>query len=192
MAPTPPVVVLSGPSGTGKSTLLKRLFAEHPDSFGFSVSHTTRAPRAGETDGVEYHFTTPEKFQELVNSNAFIEHATFAGRSYGTSLAAVRDVTSKGRACILDIEMEGVKQVKKKPELNAKFVFVKPPSVEELEKRLRGRGTESEEAVQKRLGQALKELEFAETPGIHDKIIVNGDLDRAYKELDEYIMAQLK
>jgi guanylate kinase len=80
----------------------------------------------------------------------------------------------------------------KKSDLNAKFVFVKPPSVEELEKRLRGRGTETEEAVQKRLDQALKELEFAQTPGIHDKIIVNDDLDRAYKELDEYIMAQLE
>jgi guanylate kinase len=80
----------------------------------------------------------------------------------------------------------------KKSDLNAKFVFVKPPSVEELEKRLRGRGTETEEAVRKRLDQALKELEFAQTPGIHDKIIVNDDLDRAYKELDEYIMAQLE
>ncbi|KAF8245171.1 guanylate kinase [Wilcoxina mikolae CBS 423.85] len=192
MAPitTPPVIVLSGPSGTGKSTLLKRLFADHPDSFGFSVSHTTRSPRAGETDGVEYHFVTAEKFQELIKDNAFIEHATFAGRSYGTSFAAVKAVTKQGRACILDIEMEGVKQVKQS-DLNAKFVFVKPPSVAELEARLRGRGTENEEAVQKRLQQAILELEFAETPGAHDKVIVNDNLDRAYKELDEYIMGCL-
>ncbi|KAI5791369.1 P-loop containing nucleoside triphosphate hydrolase protein [Pyronema domesticum] len=186
----PPVIVLSGPSGTGKSTLLKRLFADHPESFGFSVSHTTRGPRAGETDGVEYHFVTPEKFQELVAENAFIEHATFAGRSYGTSIAAVKDVTKQGRACILDIEMEGVKQVKNS-DLNAKFVFVQPPSVEELEKRLRGRGTETEEAIQKRLSAAIKELDFAAIPGTHDKIIINDDLERAYKELDDYIMGLL-
>ncbi|KAI5778414.1 P-loop containing nucleoside triphosphate hydrolase protein [Geopyxis carbonaria] len=192
MAPTstPPVIVLSGPSGTGKSTLLKRLFADHPNSFGFSVSHTTRGPRAGEKNGVEYHFVTLEEFEQLVKDGAFIEHAQFAGRCYGTSIAAVKDVTAQGRACILDIEMEGVKQVKKS-DLNAKFVFVKPPSVAELEKRLRGRGTEDEGAVQKRLEQAIKELEFADTPGVHDRVVVNDDLERAYKELDGYIMSCL-
>ncbi|TGZ81909.1 guanylate kinase [Ascodesmis nigricans] len=192
MAPvtTPPVIVISGPSGAGKSTLLKRLFANYPDSFGFSVSHTTRPPRAGERDGIEYHFVTPDHFTQLIADNKFIEHATFAGKSYGTSIQAVKDVVNKGRACILDIEMEGVKQVKK-TDLDAKFLFVAPPSVEELEKRLRGRGTESEDAVQKRLEQAVKELEYSKVDGVHDRVVVNDDFEKAYKELNEWIVGVL-
>lgn len=136
---------------------------------------------------MHYHYVTYDEFQTLVSQDAFIENAQFAGKCYGTSFAAVKDVTAKGRVCILDIEMEGVKQVKKS-DLVARFVFVKPPSMEDLEKRLRGRGTEDEESLQKRLDQAKKELEFAETPGIHDEVIVNDDLDRAYGQLETYIM----
>ena len=99
-------IVISGPSGAGKSTILKRLFAEFPDRFGFSVSHTTRAPRAGEENGREYHFTTKEKFLELVEQGGFIEHAQFGGNHYGTSIRAVEEIAERGRVCILDIEME--------------------------------------------------------------------------------------
>ncbi|KAL4868194.1 hypothetical protein BDV12DRAFT_107106 [Aspergillus spectabilis] len=180
-------VVVSGPSGTGKSTLLKRLFAEFPDTFGFSVSHTTRAPRPGEQHAREYYFTTKEDFLDLVSKNGFIEHAQFGGNHYGTSVQAVKDIAAKERICILDIEMEGVKQVKK-TDLNARFLFLAPPSVEELEKRLRGRGTETEESLQKRLTQAKSELEYAQQPGAHDKIVVNDDLETAYKELRDYIV----
>jgi len=183
-------IVISGPSGTGKSTLLKRLFAAHPGTFGFSVSHTTRAPRAGDTDGVEYHFVTREKFESLIVENAFIEHAQFSGNYYGTSIAAIKDVSNKGLVCILDIEMEGVKQVKK-TDLNAKFIFLKPPSLAILEDRLKNRGSETADSLQKRLAQAEKELEYAEQPGAHDKIIVNEDLDTAFKELDAYILSLL-
>ena len=125
----------------------------------------------------------------MVKNSLFIEHATFAGKSYGTSIQAVKDVTAKGQACILDIEMEGVKQVKKS-DLNARFVFVKPPSVEELERRLRGRGTENEEAVVKRLEQAKAELAFAEE-GVHDYTVVNDDVERAFEELEKWILEQL-
>lgn len=152
---------------------------------------TTRLPRAGETNGVEYHFVTAEVFKELIDEGKFIEHAEFAGRRYGTSVQAVKDVVNKGRACVLDIEMEGVKQVKKYDDLEAKFVFVKPPSVEELEKRLKGRGTESEEAIRKRLDQAVKELEYAEGEGVHDVVIVNDNLETAYQRLHGYIMGLL-
>ena len=102
----PRPIVVSGPSGAGKSTLLKRLFDKYPDRFGFSVSHTTRAPRPGEEDGVAYNFTTKDAFQNLVAENGFIEHAQFGSNLYGTSVQAVKTVAEKGRTCILDIEME--------------------------------------------------------------------------------------
>lgn len=99
-------MVISGPSGAGKSTLLKKLFAAHPGRFGFSISHTTRNPRAGEENGREYHFVTRDDFKSLVSANGFIEHAEFGGNFYGTSVQAVKDIAEKGQICILDIEME--------------------------------------------------------------------------------------
>ncbi|KAL3459965.1 guanylate kinase-domain-containing protein [Aspergillus heterothallicus] len=180
-------VVVSGPSGTGKSTLLKKLFVEFPDTFGFSISHTTRTPRPGEEHGREYFFTTKEDFLDLVSRNGFIEHAQFGGNFYGTSVAAVKEIAAKEKICILDIEMEGVKQVKK-TDLNARFLFLAPPSVEELERRLRSRGTETEESLEKRLTQAKNELEFSKQPGAHDKIVINDDLETAYTELREFIV----
>ncbi|KZF25718.1 guanylate kinase [Xylona heveae TC161] len=180
-------VVVSGPSGAGKSTLLKRLFAAHPNVFGFSVSHTTRSPRAGEQHGRDYYFATKDDFLKLVDEGGFIEHAQFGGNYYGTSVQAVKNIAENGQICILDIEMEGVKQVKK-TDLNARFLFLSPPSLEELEKRLRGRGTETEESIQKRLKQAENEMAFSKVEGVHDKIVVNDDLDAAYTELEEFIL----
>lgn len=178
-------IVVSGPSGSGKSTLLKRLFDAYPDRFGFSVSHTTRQPRNGEQDGVDYNFVTKDDFKKLVDENGFIEHAQFGSNLYGTSVQAVKNVAEKGRTCILDIEMEGVKQVKK-TDLNARFLFLQPPSVEVLEKRLRGRGTDKEEAILERLKQADKEIEYSKTPGVHDQIIVNDDLEKAWAEFKAF------
>lgn len=148
---------------------------------------TTRAPRPGEQHGREYYFTTKADFLDLVSKNGFIEHAQFGGNHYGTSVQAVKDIAKKGRICILDIEMEGVKQVKR-TDLNARFMFLAPPSVEELERRLRGRGTESEESLSKRLAQAKNELEYAKEPGAHNKIVVNDDLEKAYTELRDWIV----
>ncbi|KAK3073714.1 guanylate kinase [Teratosphaeriaceae sp. CCFEE 6253] len=181
----PRPIVVSSPSGGGKSTMLKRLFDQYPNRFGFSVSHTTRSPRPGEEDGVAYNFVTKEAFGKLVDENGFIEHAQFGSNLYGTSVQAVKNVADKGQTCILDIEMEGVKQVKK-TDLNARFLFLQPPSVEVLEQRLRGRGTDKEEAIQERLTQAKKEIEYAKTPGAHDKIIVNDDLEKAWQEFKAF------
>lgn len=184
-------IVISGPSGTGKSTLLKLLFERHPTKFGFSVSCTTRSPRPGEVDGKDYHFVTRDAFLDGVSRGEFIEHAEFGGNLYGTTIAGVKAVASQaGRRCILDIDMQGVKLVKKvTPSLNAKYLFVAPPSEQELEKRLRGRQTDKEEAILKRLAQAKEELAYAKEPGAHDKIVVNDDLDRAYKELEEFCLS---
>ncbi|KAI8828010.1 calcium-translocating P-type ATPase [Chytriomyces cf. hyalinus JEL632] len=175
-----PPLVISGPSGVGKSALLKRLFAKYPSSFGFSVSHTTRGPRPGEADGVAYNFVSAEEFAGLLEANAFIEHTQFAGNSYGTSFAAVETVQKVGRICVLDVERSGVRAIKG-TSLGAKFVFVRPPSIADLERRLRGRGTETEETIAKRLGAAQAEMDFADT-GVHDVIIVNGESeDKAFE-----------
>ncbi|AMD21614.1 HFL242Wp [Eremothecium sinecaudum] len=181
-------IVISGPSGTGKSTLLKMLFAEFPDSFGFSVSSTTRKPRPGEVDGKDYNFTTVEEFKKMIDQNKFIEWAQFSGSYYGTTVASVKNVLDSGKLCLLDIDMQGVKSVKK-TDLNARFLFIAPPSLDILKDRLSGRGTESTESMNKRLEAAVAEMEYAET-GAHDSIIVNDNLDKAYAELKKFIFEQ--
>ncbi|KAL0851267.1 hypothetical protein ABMA28_007103 [Loxostege sticticalis] len=182
----PRPLVLCGPSGSGKSTLLKRLLKEFPDKFGFSVSHTTRNPRPGEKDGVHYHFTNKEDMTAAVAKGEFIETATFSGNMYGTSKRAVDDVRRTGKICVLDIEIEGVKQVKT-TDLDPLLVFVMPPSIEELERRLRARNTECEEALRKRLDTAIREIEFGKQPGNFHIIIMNDNLDKAYTDLREFI-----
>ncbi|KAF9738356.1 guanylate kinase [Paraphaeosphaeria minitans] len=183
-------IVISGPSGSGKSTMLKRLFDEYPGKFGFSVSHTTRSPRAGEENGRDYNFVSKGDFLDLVEKKGFVEHAQFGGNHYGTSIKAVEDIAEKGQVCILDIEMEGVKQVANHPAFpKPRFLFLSPPSKEVLEQRLRGRGTDKEEAILKRLKQAEAEMDFAKSPEApHEKIIVNDDLEKAYKEVKEFIV----
>ncbi|CDO77657.1 hypothetical protein BN946_scf184969.g8 [Trametes cinnabarina] len=181
-------LVISGPSGVGKSTLLKRLFAEYPDKFGFSVSHTTRAPRAGEVDGKDYHFVSQDNFKHLIAEGAFIEYAQFSGNFYGTSFMAVREIEKSGRRCILDIEAQGVRQIKA-TNLNPVYLFISPPSLTVLRERLKGRGTESEASVAKRLATALKEIEYAKE-GAHDLVIVNDDLDRAYEKFKRVALGE--
>lgn len=179
-------VVISGPSGTGKSTLLKKLFAEFPNKFGFSVSNTTRQPRAGEVDGRDYHFTTVEDFKKAIEEKKFIEWAQFSGNYYGTSIKAIEDVARTGKICLLDIDMQGVKSVKES-HLDARYLFLSPPSIEALRSRLEGRGTETPESIEKRINAASAEMEYAKT-GAHDRIIVNDDLDKAYLEFKDFIV----
>ncbi|RKP24745.1 guanylate kinase/L-type calcium channel beta subunit [Syncephalis pseudoplumigaleata] len=183
-------IVFSGPSGAGKSTILKRLFAEYPDRFGFSVSHTTRVMRPGEVDGKDYNFVTRETMLAEVAAGKFIEHAEFSGNLYGTSIAAVEAVAASGRQCILDIDLQGVLAVKQ-THLNARYIFLAPPSLEELERRLRARGTETEESLAKRLATAKRELAYAdEHPGTHDRVVVNNDLDTAYEEVRQFVFEE--
>ncbi|KAJ8736432.1 hypothetical protein PYW08_007088 [Mythimna loreyi] len=187
----PRPLVLCGPSGSGKSTLLKRLLKEFPDKFGFSVSHTTRGPRPGEINGVHYHFTNKEDMTAAIAKGEFLETACFSGNMYGTSKQAVNDVRCSGRICVLDIEIEGVKQVKT-TDLNPLLVFVMPPSIEELERRLRARNTEQEDALKKRLETARKEIVYGQEPGNFHIIILNDNLDKAYSELRDFLSKNME
>ncbi|KAB8254269.1 P-loop containing nucleoside triphosphate hydrolase protein [Aspergillus pseudonomiae] len=191
MGPTPPrdcrPIVISGPSGVGKGTLVQKLFDEHPNTFAFAVSHTTRKPRTGEVEGRNYFFVTPSTFGNLISQEAFVEHAMFSGNQYGTSKRTIADQMAKGLVVVLDIEIHGVEQMKANSSIDARYVFIKPPSFETLERRLRGRGTEKDEDIQKRLAQAKAEAEYADTKGFYDKIIINDDLEKAFKELEDFV-----
>jgi len=187
----PRPLVICGPSGSGKSTILKRLFDEFPDTFGFSVSHTTRKPRAGEQDGVHYNFVTRDQMKKAIDNDEFIEYAEFGGNIYGTSKEAVRVIQATGKVCVLDIEPQGVEQIKK-TDLNPILVYNNPPSLKELERRLRKRNSETEESLKIRLEAAKKEIEYGLTPGNFHKIIQNDDIDRAYKEFRDFIVEQLE
>ncbi|KAI9206908.1 guanylate kinase 1 [Polychytrium aggregatum] len=180
------LMVVSGPSGSGKSTLLNMLFKNYPSTFGFSVSHTTRGPRPGEEDGKAYHFTTRENFQAMVSQNQFIEYAEFSGNMYGTSIAAVEAISHAGTICVLDLEIAGVQSIKRlsKP---AHYIFIQPPSIEALERRLRDRKTESEETLQTRLATAKAAMDYAAEPGVYDCIVVNDAVDEAYARLEEFV-----
>ncbi|KAJ8973276.1 hypothetical protein NQ317_019542 [Molorchus minor] len=163
---------------------------EFPDTFGFSISHTTRKPRVGERDGEHYHFTTKEQMQKDIEDGKFIESATFGGNMYGTSKAAVAEVTKLGKICVLDIDVQGVKQTKKS-DLNPLLIFVEPPSIDELEARLKARKTETEETLAHRLQIAQEELQYGRTPGNFDLTITNDDLDKAYDKLKKFIMDRI-
>lgn len=182
----PKPVVICGPSGVGKGTLINKLTAEFPQLCGFSVSHTTRKPREGEVDGVHYHFTTREWMEEEIKAGGFLESADVHGNLYGTSLASVQEVASAGKLCILDIDVQGASQVKKS-QLKATFVFISPPSFEELEKRLRGRGTETDAQVEKRLKNARAELERSKDSDLFDFNLVNDNLESCYLELKKIL-----
>ena len=193
MAKDPPKpLVICGPSGVGKSTIIKRLTDEFPGLFGFSVSHTTRQPRNGEVDGVNYNYVSREDFLSCKERGEFIETAEFSGNMYGTSKMAIQSIQEKGQICILDIEMQGVIQIKNIPELDPHYVFIQPPSIQELERRLKERQTETEESLKKRLITAKFELEYGADPKNFDLIIVNDDVDVASKELRSFMIGHIE
>lgn len=184
-------LILSGPSGSGKSTLYKKALAAL-GGFEFSVSCTTRAPREGERDGVDYHFITPEKFESLLRADAFAEHAEVHGNSYGTLKTELTGRMDRGIDVLLDIDVQGAMQLRKlcasDPRFAAacEFVFIMAPSYDELEKRLRGRGTESEESLAKRLRNARVEMASWDR---YDYLVVNDDADAAAARLEALIAA---
>ena len=175
-------IVIAGPSGVGKGTFVKMLMDKYPNLFGFSVSHTTRAPRPGEENGVHYNFVEKTDMEAAIERGEFIEHAAVHTNFYGTSIAAVEKVKAEGKVCILDIDIQGVQSVKKSS-LVCKYLFISPPSMADLESRLRGRGTETEEKIQVRMANASKEMEFGAGEGNFDAIIVNDKLEETFAEI---------
>lgn len=178
--------VISGSSGVGKGTLLNALLAQHPD-IKLSISATTRTPRPGEADGVNYFFTKKEDFEESIKNGEFLEWAEFNENFYGTKQAYVEKTLNKGKNLILEIETRGALQIKQKLP-DSILIFIMPPSLEELEHRLRGRNTESEEAIQNRLKEAFREIECSKN---YDHKVVNDDLARALKELEGIINSRI-
>jgi guanylate kinase len=157
------------------------------ERLAFSVSHTTRAPRAGEVDGREYHFISRESFTQMIAENKFVEHADVHGNFYGTSYASITEQLNTGYDVILDIDVQGAAILREREEIDAAYVFIAPPSVAELERRLRGRGTESEEVINVRLANALTELEMSEK---YEYLIVNEDIREATLLLQAIILAE--
>lgn len=172
------MLVISAPSGTGKSTLIRRLTREFP-GFAFSVSCTTRDPRPGEVDGRDYHFLSRDEFISRRDAGFFAEWAEVHGNFYGTPRQATEDLLEQGRDVIFDIDVQGARQLKNSMDQGA-YVFVFPPSREELTRRLTGRGTDSADVVARRLANAGREIEASDW---FDHWIVNEDLDTAYDQL---------
>lgn len=175
------LLVLSGPSGSGKGTILNEYAKEHP--LYFSVSNTTRSPRPGEIDGVHYHFITREEFEKKIADGGMLEYAQYCDNYYGTPRDKVEEQTAIGMNVMLDIETQGAMNVKKScPE--AVLCFIVPPSLETLRHRLTGRGTEDEETVNKRMNQALREIQIIDQ---YDYVIINDDLPDAVADFADVV-----
>ncbi len=173
------LIVLSGPSGVGKGTVRKALFEDEETNFKYSISMTTRDKREGEVDGVDYFFKSREEFEQLIEQDKFIEYAEYVGNYYGTPVDFVHQTMEQGHDVFLEIEVEGAKQVRDKfPE--ALFIFLAPPSIEQLESRLVGRGTDSKEIIEHRISEAKRELTLM---NLYDFVVVNDSIEEAKRKI---------
>lgn len=178
------LLVISGPAGAGKGTVVKELIKD--ENIRLSISATTRAPRGTEQNGVEYHFLSCEQFEQMIGEDGFFEYAQYLGNYYGSPKKPVVDWQNEGKDVILEIEVQGCEKVKKAvPDCIS--IFIMPPSIEVLEKRLRGRGTETEENVQKRMARAKEELPLAKN---YDYVVVNGALEECVEDVKAIIRAE--
>jgi guanylate kinase len=177
--------VVSAPSGTGKTTVCRRL-VERDAQLEHSVSHTTRAQRPGEQEGVHYHFVSEAEFRRLVDAGAFVEYAEYAGHLYGTSFAAIEAPLAQGRDLLLEVDVQGALQLRERRR-DARLVFLLPPSLDELERRLRSRGTDAPEVVERRLALVRRELEALPA---FDYAVVNEEVERSVDALLEIVAAE--
>jgi guanylate kinase len=181
------LIVLTGPSGVGKGTLMRSLLKRHPELY-FSVSVTTRSPRPGEVEGKHYYFTSRSKFEQMVADGELLEWAEFAGNYYGTPRQPVEQHIQQGQWVILEIELQGARQIRQTfPE--AMQIFILPPSLVELEQRLRGRGQDSDEAIARRLLRAGAEIDAS---GEFDIRIVNDDLEKALEQIESALFPMVR
>ncbi|MFP4053622.1 MAG: guanylate kinase [Phycisphaerae bacterium] len=180
MPNTGKLVVVTGPSGVGKSSILRRALPR--TGARFSVSATTRPPREGETPGEDYHFVSREAFEDMIAHGEMLEYAEVHGELYGTPAQPVMEAVGRGETIVLDVDVQGGIQVhEKKPD--ATFVLIVPPSDEELARRLTGRGTDSQQQIQRRLGVARQEVQTARESGFYRNVVVNDDLESATREV---------
>ena len=177
--------VVAAPSGTGKTTVCRRVVQKDP-LVEFSVSHTTRPQRDGEVEGVDYHFVTPQRFQEMVREDAFLEWAEYDGNHYGTSWASIEQPLGRGRDVLLEIEVQGAAQVRER-RADARLIFLLPPSMEALRERLRARGTDAPERIERRLALAAREMEAISR---FDYAVVNDELARCVAEVGEILRGE--
>lgn len=181
--------ILSAPSGAGKSSLISALLASDSSTQKMvSVSHTTRAPRPGEVEGVHYYFVSKEEFESLIEQDLFLEYAkVFGGNYYGTSLPAIEENLAKGIDVFLDIDWQGAQQIRKRKKVpSVKSIFILPPSLPELERRLIGRGQDSEEVIAERMSKAISEISHYDE---YDYVIVNDDFEKALKDLQSILQS---
>ncbi|KMY53564.1 MULTISPECIES: guanylate kinase [Bacillaceae] len=180
------LIVLSGPSGVGKGTVRKEIFSQPDVKFEYSISMTTRAPRAGEVDGVDYFFKSREEFEQLIAEGKLLEYAEFVGNYYGTPVDYVRETLDAGRDIFLEIEVQGAQQVREKfPE--GLFIFLAPPSLSELHSRILTRGTESDDVIKGRMEKARKEIEMM---SLYDYVVENDEVEKACSRIQSIIVAE--
>ena len=177
------LIIIVAPSGTGKSTLIKRLMKDLPE-LKWSTSYTTRPPRTGEVHGENYFFVSLEEFQSMLNSQDFLEYAVVHSNYYGTSKTFINDRLSAGDVILLDLDVQGADRVKAHFKNRAKAIFIEPPSIEELERRLRDRGTESDQVISERIQNAKNELLKKNS---YDFLILNDDIEKAYQRLKSLV-----
>ncbi|MBQ1307928.1 MAG: guanylate kinase [Erysipelotrichaceae bacterium] len=181
------LIVFSGLSGVGKGTILKELMPMEDLNLAYSVSMTTRAPREGEVEGVNYFFVTKKRFLEAIRNGELLEHARFVDNDYGTPKKYVEEMREQGKNVILEIEIKGAKQIMKKCP-DALSIYIVPPSIEELERRLRERGTEDEETIMKRISKAKKEMKDT---AFYEHVVCNDVLEVAVQEVREIILNEM-
>ncbi len=180
------LIVLSGPSGVGKGTVRKELFSQPDTNYEYSISMTTRKPREGEVDGVDYFFKSKEEFEVLIEQGKLLEYAQYVGNYYGTPIDYVNATLDAGRDVFLEIEVQGAAQIREKVP-DGLFIFLAPPSLSELQQRLVGRGTETEEVIATRIAEANKELEMM---NLYDYVVENDEVQLACERVNAIVLAE--